>query len=69
MASEPPERPSDELIARLYEAKHGLPAGQRALSLPDKLRKLLELQKIYYEVSQSRGVELRWWEKPWDIEP
>src|SRR5258708_31054159 len=44
MASEPPERPSDELIARLYEAKHGLPAGQRSLSLPDKFRKLLELQ-------------------------
>jgi hypothetical protein len=65
----PPARPSDELVSRLYEGKRALHAEQRALSLPDKVRKLLELQKIYYEISRSRGVELRWWEKPWDIEP
>jgi hypothetical protein len=65
MASETPERPSDELIVRLYESWHG---KQRSSSFSDKLRKLLELQKIYYEICLSRGVELRSWEKPWDIE-
>jgi hypothetical protein len=68
MASDPPERPSDELVARIYAAKHGLHVDQRTLSLSDKFRKLLELQKIAYEIMRSRGVELRPWEKPWDIE-
>jgi hypothetical protein len=57
------------LVARIYAAKHGLRVDQRTLSLPDKFRKLVELQKIHYEISRSRGVELQWWEKPWDIEP
>jgi hypothetical protein len=67
--SESPARPSDELLARLYEGKRALHAEQRALPLPDKIRQLLELQKIAYEIFRSRGVALRWWEKPWDIEP
>jgi hypothetical protein len=56
-------------MARLYEGKRAMHAEQRALSLPDKVRQLLELQKIYYEIMRSRGVELQWWQKPWDIEP
>jgi hypothetical protein len=62
-------RPSDELLARLYEGKRDLHAAQRALSLPEKLQQLLDLQKITYEILRSRGVELEPWEKPWDIEP
>ncbi len=62
-------RPSDELLSRLYEGKASLHAAQRALPLHEKLRQLLELQKIAYEILQSRDVELQSWEKPWDIEP
>jgi hypothetical protein len=64
-----PNRPSDELLARLYEGKRALHAAQRALPFPEKIRQLLELQKIYYEVLRARGVELQPWQKPWDIEP
>jgi len=67
--TETPTRPSDELLARLYEGKRDLHAAQRALSLPEKLQQLLDLQKITYEILRSRGVELEPWEKPWDIEP
>jgi hypothetical protein len=64
-----PARPTDELLARLYEGKRALHAAQRALPLPEKVRQLLELQKITYEILRSRGVELRPWERPWDVEP
>ncbi len=68
MASKPPARPSDELLARLYEGKCALHAAQRALPYSEKIRQLLELQKIHYEIMRSRGLALRPWEKPWDIE-
>lgn len=64
-----PARPSEELLDRLYEGKRELHAAQRALPLPEKVRQVLELQKIAYEILCSRGVELRPWEKPWDVEP
>jgi hypothetical protein len=67
--TETPARPSDELLARLHQGKRELHATQRALSLPEKVRQLLELQKITYEILRARGVELQPWEKPWDIEP
>jgi hypothetical protein len=63
-----PQRPTEELLARLYEGKRALHAAQRSLPLPEKVRQLLELQKIAYEILRSRGVELRPWEKPWDVE-
>jgi len=66
--TESPPRPTDELLARLYEGKSALHAAQRALPYKEKLRQLLELQKIHYEIMRSRGVALRPWEKPWDIE-
>lgn len=64
-----PARPSEELLDRLYDGKRDLHAAQRALPLPEKVRQVLELQKISYEISRSRGVELQPWEKPWDVEP
>jgi hypothetical protein len=67
--TETPARPTDEFLARLYEGKRKLHEAQRSLSLPEKVRQLLELQKIGYEILRSRGVELRPWEKPWDVEP
>jgi hypothetical protein len=67
--TETPATPSDELLARLHTGKRELHAVQRALSLPEKVRQLLELQKITYEILRARGAELRPWEKPWDVEP
>jgi hypothetical protein len=64
-----PARPGEELLDRLYEGKSALHATQRALPLPVKVQQVLELQKIAYEILRSRGVELRPWEKPWDVEP
>jgi len=66
--TESPPRPTDELLSSLYEGKRALHAAQRALPYSEKIRQLLELQKIHYEIMRSRGVELRPWEKPWDIE-
>ncbi len=62
-------RPSPELLERLREGKRQLHEAQRELSLPEKVRQLLELQKIDFEIRKARGDLLRPWEKPWDIEP
>ena len=59
--SQTPGGPSDELVKRLYEEKYG---PLRALSMPDKLRVLLEMQKIVYEIRTARGDELQ----PWEVE-
>jgi hypothetical protein len=67
--SEIPARPTDELLARLVDGKRALHAAQRALSLPEKVEQLLDLQKITYEILRARGVELRPWQKPWNVEP
>jgi len=62
-------RPTPELLQRLREGKRELHAAQRDLPLPEKIRQLLELQKIAYEIRRARGDVLQPWEKPWDIEP
>jgi hypothetical protein len=61
-------RPTPELLERLRAGKDDLHAEQRDLSLPEKVRQLLALQKIDYEIRKARG-ELRSWEVPWEIEP
>ena len=40
-----------------------------AMSLPEKFKRLLELQKIAYEIRIAREDQLQSWEKPWDVEP
>lgn len=62
-------RPSPELLAGLREGKRALQAQQRELPLPEKIRQLLELQKIDYAIRTARGEKLESWQKPWDIEP
>lgn len=62
-------RPTPELLAKLREGKRELHEQQRNLSLPDKIRHLLELQKIDYAIRVARGDKLESWQKPWDIEP
>ena len=67
--NETPARPTDKLLARLFDGKRALHASQRELSLPEKVAQVLELQKIAYEILRARGVELKPWQKPWDVEP
>jgi len=61
-------RPTPELMERLWAAKRAMHEAHRALPLKEKVRQVLELQKIDYEIRRRRG-GLRPWEKPWDIEP
>jgi len=61
-------RPTLELLNRLRAGKDELHTEQCNLSLPEKVRQLLALQKIDYEIRKGRG-ELRSWEVPWEIEP
>lgn len=62
-------RPTTELLERLREGKRQFHEAQRELPLEEKVRQLLELQKIDYEIRRSRGDQLQPWEKPWEIEP
>ena len=57
-----------EVAARIFETKHAWHTGQARLPLKEKVRILLELQRIEYPFRQRRGT-LRDWERPWDIEP
>jgi hypothetical protein len=67
--NETPARPTDELLARLFDGKRALHTKQRMLPLPEKVAQLLELQKVAYEMLRARGVELQPWQKPWEVEP
>ena len=62
------QRPTPELLAALRAGKRELHAQQRDLSLPDKLRQLVELQKIDFAIRTARGEKLESWQRPWDIE-
>jgi hypothetical protein len=62
-------RPTPELLAKLREGKNALHAEQRNLPLPEKVRQLLELQKIDFAIRVARGEKLESWQRPWDIEP
>jgi hypothetical protein len=68
MATKRP-RPTPELLEQLRAGKRALHAEQRDLPLPEKIRQLLELQKIDYAIRCARGDVLEWWQHPWDIEP
>jgi hypothetical protein len=64
-----PEGPSDELVRHLYDAKYPLHKSSAEMSMPEKFKRLLELQKIAYQIRVDRGDELQWWQKPWEVEP
>jgi hypothetical protein len=63
-----PARPSPELIARLRAGKEALRQKRIAMPLREKVRQVLELQKIQYPLL-ARQRPLRPWERPWDVEP
>lgn len=62
-------RPTPELLASLRAGKEALHAAQREVPLREKVRQLLELQKIDYAIRIARGERLEPWQKPWDVEP
>jgi len=61
-------RPSPELVGRLRQGKDALREHRRAMSLRDKVRQVLELQRVQLPLL-ARQRPLRWWERPWDVEP
>jgi hypothetical protein len=64
----PRPRPSAELIAKLRQGKDDLRREREALPLREKIRQVMELQRLQYPLL-SRQRSLESWERPWDIEP
>lgn len=60
--------PSTELVEKLWAGKAALREKRRALPLPEKVRQMLDLQRIHF-VMVSRRRPMRPWERPWDVEP
>jgi len=59
-------RPTEELMQSIYASKRELHAAHRALPLPEKVRQVIELQRIDYEMRLRRGETPEWWQRPWD---
>ena len=55
------------LIEQLRKGKRELRARRRAMSLPDKVRQVVELQKIALPLIQRRR-PLRAWERVWPLD-
>lgn len=53
---------------QVYQQKKQWHQEQALLPIKEKMRILLELQKHDLPLISARR-ELKWWEKPWDIEP
>jgi hypothetical protein len=60
--------PAPELLERLRAGKAALRERRRALPLPEKVRQMLELQRMHFTIV-SRRRSMRSWEHPWDVEP
>lgn len=61
-------RPSPELIAKLRQGKAELRFEREALALREKVRQVMELQRLQHPLlAQQRP--LQDWERPWEIEP
>lgn len=60
-----PARPTEELLQSIYASKRALHTEHRALSLPEKVRQVMELQRIDYTMRLRRGETPEWWQHPW----
>ncbi len=58
----------EELLRRLRRGKAALHRHHAALPLREKVRLVIELQRIVLPLL-ARQRPLRPWERPWDIEP
>ncbi len=61
-------RPSPELMTTLRESKAALHKRRMDMPLKEKVRTLLELQRICLPLI-ARQRPLAPWERPWQIEP
>jgi len=59
---------SDALLEKLREGKSALHRRHSELALPEKVRLVMELQRIVLPLIARRR-PLRSWERPWEIEP
>ncbi|RYG63721.1 hypothetical protein EON80_20655 [bacterium] len=59
---------SSEFNERIYQSKKKWHQEQAQLPIKEKMRQLLELQKQDLPLL-AKHRPLKWWEKPWDIEP
>ena len=48
-------RPSEELLQSIYASKRTIHAAHRSLPLPEKVRQVMELQRIDYALRLQRG--------------
>ena len=68
MPSRSRARPSPEFIEAQREAKAAWHRQRAQLPTKEKLRLLLEMQRLLHPVIRQRR-PLREWERPWAIEP
>jgi hypothetical protein len=62
------QRPSEQLLATLRDGKAQHHEEQRGLPLREKVRIVLELQRICLPLI-ARLRPLQAWERPWAVEP
>jgi hypothetical protein len=62
------QRPSPELLRTLRKGKEQLRRKRQNLPLPEKIRQVLDLQRLQHPLLAKRR-PLRWWEHPWDVDP
>jgi hypothetical protein len=55
-------------VAKLRQGKAELRRDREVLPLPEKIRQVMELQRLQYPLL-ARQRTLRSWERPWEIEP
>jgi hypothetical protein len=55
-------------VAKLRQGKDELRRDREELPLPEKIRQVIELQRLQYPLL-ARQRTLRSWERPWEIEP
>lgn len=62
------QRPSEQLLSALRQAKAEFHEAQRELPLREKVRLVIELQRMCLPLI-ARQRPLRPWERPWEVEP
>ena len=68
MAGDTRARPSQELMAALRAGKAVLRQRRQAMDLREKVRIVLEMQRMLLPLIQ-RHRPLQPWERPWDVVP
>jgi hypothetical protein len=61
-------RPTPELVERQAQAKARWRREMAGRPLREKIGLLLEMQRRLHPILRRQRA-MRWWERPWDIEP